>query len=434
MSGQSEFDLLGRTINSLAESLGRTLVELQESVQRLSEGEERYRQIADQRLQLERIINASPTLALQSRIENGYPIEFASASLEQFGYPLADLSQQPLTLLQLVAPKDRERVETVIDQQLAERNTREFFLEFAVRSAGGELRTVDCRLLVERDEQGRATHLQGVFLDISEKLRLREQAAQASRLAALGELAAGVAHEINNPNGMILFNATVLKDLGARMLQQLDELWRERGELDLGRIPYAQLRVEIPRLQTEVLDAAGRIRRIVEDLKAFARSDTPECRQEVDLNVVAQTAVRLTGNALKQATDRFAADYAEGIPRVSGHAQRLEQVVVNLLLNACQALPDRNCRITLRTFVLPDCSAVCLSVEDEGVGIPPEHLSHVTDPFFTTRREQGGTGIGLSVSARIVKEHEGRLEISSIPGKGTMVQVILPLPAKESNG
>ncbi len=100
-------------------------------------------------------------------------------------------------------------------------------------------------------------------------------------------------------------------------------------------------------------------------------------------------------------------------------------------------MPARRCRtdsrrITLRTALLPDRSAVSLTVEDEGVGIAPEHLAHVTDPFFTTRRERGGTGLGLSVSARIIREHDGQLEINSMPGQGTVVQVTLPLPAKES--
>jgi polar amino acid transport system substrate-binding protein len=212
----------------------------------------------------------------------------------------------------------------------------------------------------------------------------------------------------------------------------LDEFREAHGELDLGRMPYARLRTEVPRLHAEVLDAAGRIRRIVEDLKEFAGAEPPDFRQAVDLNAVVQTAVRLTGNALKKATDHFVAEYAADLPVVSGHTQRLEQVVVNLLMNACQALPDRQRGIRLRTSRLDSERAICLTLADEGVGISAENLSHVTDPFFTTRREQGGTGLGLSVSARIVKEHGGSLDISSKPRQGTVVRMTLPLPDKES--
>jgi PAS domain S-box-containing protein len=382
-------------------------------------------------LELEQIINASPTLAFLCRIEHGYPINFVSESLAQFGYNPADLLQKHVTVLQLVHPADRPRVEAAIDHHVVDRESRELLQEFRILTNREEIRWVDCRLLVQRDSEGTAIHLQGVLLDITEKIRLREQAAQASRLASLGELAAGVAHEINNPNATILLNAAVLKEIGEGMLRLLDEIWRERGELDLGRMPYARLRSEIPRLQAEVLDAAGRIRRIVEDLKEFAGAEPPEFRQVVDLNAVVQAAVRLTGNALKKATDAFVADYAVDLPTLRGHAQRLEQVVVNLLLNACQALPDRQRCLAVRTFRLADEKALCLEVADEGSGILPEDLPHVTDPFFTTRREGGGTGLGLSVSARIVKEHDGRLDITSTPGCGTTVRVILPCAAEE---
>jgi polar amino acid transport system substrate-binding protein len=186
-------------------------------------------------------------------------------------------------------------------------------------------------------------------------------------------------------------------------------------------------------LQTEVLEAAGRIRHIVEDLKEFAGAQPPEFRQALDLNTVVQAAVRLTGNALKKATDHFVAEYAADLPLLNGHTQRLEQVVVNLLMNACQALPDRERRIVVRTSRIETEQALCLEVSDEGAGIAPQDLPHVTDPFFTTRRESGGTGLGLSVSARIIKEHDGRLDIISTPGYGTTVRVIIPL-VKEEQG
>ena len=429
--GNDEIDTLGRAINSLAVSLRQTLENLHSTVQRLSESEERYRQIADQRLDLERIINASPTLAFLCRVETGYPVHFISESLSQFGFQPAAMLQQRMTVLQLIHPDDRQRVEAIIDRQVEDRNSREFLQEFRIQTSRGELRWVDCRMLVQRDARGVATHLQGVLLDITEKIRLREQAAQASRLASLGELAAGVAHEINNPNATILLNAAVLKEIGEGMLHQLDEFWQERGELAIGRMPYARLRTEIPRLQTEVLDAAGRIRRIVEDLKEFAGAQPPEFRQSLDLNAVVQAAVRLTGNALKKATDHFVAEYAGDLPLLNGHAQRLEQVVVNLLMNACQALPDRQRRIIVRTSRIETERALCLEVSDEGAGIAPQDLPHVTDPFFTTRRESGGTGLGLSVSARIIKEHDGRLDITSTPDYGTTVRVIIPLADEE---
>ena len=123
---------------------------------------------------------------------------------------------------------------------------------------------------------------------------------------------------------------------------------------------------------------------------------------------------------------RFEVDLAPGLPRVRGNAQRIEQVIVNLLLNACEALPDPGRAVRLSTRRDAARRAVVVEMRDEGVGIPPEHLPRLADPFFTTKRESGGTGLGLSVSAGIVKEHGGTLEFRSVPGAGTTASLVLP--------
>ena len=119
----------------------------------------------------------------------------------------------------------------------------------------------------------------------------------------------------------------------------------------------------------------------------------------------------------------------ENLPPVRGNSQRIEQVTVNLILNACQALDGLEQGIHLSTSFDRELNVVTLMIKDEGVGIPPENLAHVTDPFFTTKREVGGTGLGLSVSAGIVKDHHGKLEFRSTLGEGTTA--ILTLPAME---
>ncbi len=174
----------------------------------------------------------------------------------------------------------------------------------------------------------------------------------------------------------------------------------------------------------EMQQSAGRIKRIVEDLKDFARQDSAALDELVDLSQVAEAALRLVDNSLKKATDVIHIDLADGLPRFRGNAQRIEQVIVNLLLNACQSLTQRSAAIRLRTASAAE--GVLLEICDQGCGIDPEHLAKLTDPFFTTRRESGGTGLGLSVSAGIVKDHGGRLVFTSTPGQGTCVQLILP--------
>ena len=262
--------------------------------------------------------------------------------------------------------------------------------------------------------------------------RNQQQLVQADKMAALGVLVSGVAHEINNPNGLILLNMPILKDVCSDALELLDQGYPDQDQIRLGGLAYSRIRQELPLMLDEMQDGARRIKRIVEDLKDFARQDDAALMEPLKLNHVAQAAVRLVDRSLRSATNRFDADYTEPLPLVQGNSQRIEQVLVNLLLNACQALIDPNRGIFLRSFVDHTTNMVGVSVRDEGCGIAPEHLDRLTDPFFTTKRESGGTGLGLSVSSGIVKEHGGSLLFSSPPGQGTTVTLLLPICKEES--
>lgn len=263
-----------------------------------------------------------------------------------------------------------------------------------------------------------------------EELRLhQDKLIQADKMASLGILVSGVAHEINNPNGLILLNMPILKEVYRDAVEVLESHYRDSGDFPLGGLPYSRMRNEVPHMLDEMLEGAKRIKRIVEELKDFARQDDNSGSDLFDLNQVGQAAVRLVDSSIRKATVNFSAEYAADLPLVRGNAQRIEQVVVNLLLNACQALPSTERRITLATFRVSNARIVALTVTDEGVGIASEHIPRLTDPFFTTKRETGGTGLGLSVSAGIVNEHGGTLKFNSTPGVGTTV--ILTLPAAE---
>ena len=257
--------------------------------------------------------------------------------------------------------------------------------------------------------------------------RNQQQLLQADKMAALGVLVSGVAHEINNPNGLLLMDVQLLTDVLQDAEPVFEEHSRRHGDFTLGSLRYSRLREAIPRMMSEMLDAARRVKRIVEDLKDFARQGDPGLRDGVSLNEVAHTALRLVDALVRKSTSRFELDCASDLPPVRANPQRIEQVVVNLVLNACQALPDPGRGIAVRTYLDAGRRAACLEVRDEGVGILPEHLPRLTDPFFTTKRESGGTGLGLAVSAGIVKEHGGALTFESTPGRGTTARLSLPL-------
>ncbi len=266
---------------------------------------------------------------------------------------------------------------------------------------------------------------------VIEELEIRQrQLIQADKMTSLGILVSGVAHEINNPTGLILLNLPHLIKAYEDAEPILDAYAREHGDFKLGWLNYSRMRDEIPHMLSEMQEGAKRIKNIVEDLKDFARRDDSDLSASVDLNTVVADSLRLVDNSIRNATEHFTVELADELPKFRGNPQRIEQVVVNLVLNACQALTEKGQGIFLHTVYLAEEGVVALEVKDQGVGVALEQLEHLTDPFFTTRREEGGTGLGLSISAGIVKEHGGSLEFNSAPGKG--MTVMLKLPIKEA--
>lgn len=262
----------------------------------------------------------------------------------------------------------------------------------------------------------------------SKELELRQQQLiQADKMTSLGILVSGVAHEINNPCGLLMLNIPILRDSYQDALTVLEEHYQTHGDFELGGLSYSRMREEIPAMLDEMFAGVERIKRIVDDLGDFSRQDTSRITEEVDLNAITTAAIRLVDNTLRKSTESFHAELGHNLPTFKGNAQRIEQVIINLLVNACQALDDKSQKIELKTYFRESTQQLVLKVIDQGCGIPPENLSSLSDPFFTTKRETGGTGLGLSVSSGIVREHGGTLTFNSKIGEGTTVTLSLPI-------
>lgn len=266
----------------------------------------------------------------------------------------------------------------------------------------------------------------------AEELRLnQQQLVQADKMAALGILVSGMAHEINNPNGLILLNLPTVSQAARDIAPILEKQYQEQGDFRVAGLPYSEMRTEMPQVLDEMQHASKRIKRIVEDLKHFSRRSDARYDEPVDVNEVVKTSVRLVDNTLRAATNRYTVYYSGNLPKIRGNFQRLEQVVVNLVLNACQSLSSPDKAISVSTRLHAEAQSVVIEIADEGVGILPEHMAHMTEPFFTTKREAGGTGLGLAISDGIIREHGGTMQFESIPDVGTTVTVILPVAEPE---
>lgn len=268
----------------------------------------------------------------------------------------------------------------------------------------------------------------------AESERRQKQLIQADKMVALGNLVSGVAHEVSNPNNALILSATALRRMWSDLAPVLDEFAEAQGDFDVGARSYSEVRQEIPDMVEVINRAAERIKALVDDLKAYARKGSETLQETVDVNRVLDAAVNLMAPLIRKATQQFTVQKGSALPTIAGNAQQLEQVVINLLSNACQALPDRQHGITASTALAADTGDILIEVRDEGRGIRPEDLERITDPFFTTRQDDGGTGLGLSISKTIVDTHGGQLLFASDVGKGTVATIRLPVRVRTARG
>lgn len=290
------------------------------------------------------------------------------------------------------------------------------------------------------DENKNLTGAVHIMNDISkqkkaeDKLRSQqEQLLQADKMISLGILVSGMAHEINNPNNSITLNTQFLQKAWHNIIPILNEYYTHNKSLSVAGIKYEKFRDKAPSLFSGILDSSKRIRLIVEDLKSFSRKNPADVKTPVDINTVVKSAINLISNIIKKSTHNFKLTLGKKLPKIEGNFQGLEQVIINLVQNACQALTTPEEGVFTSTRYDSKSSRLIVSVEDEGEGIQEKDLKYIREPFFTTRRTSGGTGLGLSVSAKIIADHDAALHFTSTPGKGTCVQIAFPVK-KENPG
>jgi PAS domain S-box-containing protein len=400
--------------------LQREMGERQQAVAALRASEERFR-----------VITESANDAIISADSAGHIVSWNARAEAIFGYTAAEILGAPLT--RLIPARDQadhaqrlgpwsatgaaHLIGTITEFSGLRKNGSEFPLEMSLSTWS----------------MGHDHYVTGIIRDLTAHKQLQEttrqqelQLIQANKMTALGTLVSGVAHEISSPNQVVLMNSQVLAKAWEDALDILDTYERQNGAFALGGLPYTEMRDTVPALVGSVHDGARRIERIIADLKDFARPRVRGVPTVVPLNDAVQRALRLLAHLIKRRTDYFHVDLAQGLPPLRGDTQQVEQVVVNLLTNALEALPDRRHGVAVTTAFDTAERSVLLEVRDEGVGIPSEHLARLCDPFFTTKSETGGTGLGLAITASLVRAHGGRLTFASEPGKGTCARVTFP--------
>lgn len=253
---------------------------------------------------------------------------------------------------------------------------------------------------------------------------IMKQLMASEKLASIGVLSAGVAHEINNPNSFIMLNIGTLTKAWNEIKLLLDE---KSETFSLISIPYEEAKPRIEKILKSIYDGSSRIKDIVLALKDYASQDVGQKMVLSDLNKVIEEAILIMNSRIKKATSNFIVEYAVPPTITMCNPQRIVQVIMNLINNACDAINDSTKMIKLSLYQDTSEGVIIVKVQDEGCGIESENMNKLTNPFFTTKRTSGGTGLGLSISEGIIKEHDGQLEFDSKLGNGTTVTITLPI-------
>ncbi len=349
-----------------------------------------------------RLLESFPDLILV--LDTSAQYTFVSPRIhEVLGYDPAEIENQKQGIF--THPEDHGKAADILLAILSGRQSLGS-VEIRAHHKSGEWRLMRCHISPLMDETGK---IEGVIVsarDITQLKRLEDQLVQSERLAAMGQMLAGVAHELNNPLTAILGITELLRD-------QPETTENARRQLELS---YRQAR---------------RAARIVQNLLDFSRPAAPQ-KKPLDVNALVERATQLQEHSLRRNNISLQFTPTPGLPLVLGDANQLIQILLNLITNAEQAI--REVRASGRIEIELRCvgDKVAIRIRDDGPGIKPDVLPQIFDPFYTTKRPGGGTGLGLSISQAIIREHNGSIEAAAQPEGGTVFTVFLPaLP--ESN-
>jgi len=385
-----------------------------------SEAPARASEPADPLQRLKYLVDNTPAIIYSTVPSGDFKMTFVSANaLNVLGYRPEEMVADPNFWFDHIHPDDAPNIFSSLAQIFSE---GEKAYEYRFRTADGRYLWMHDQLRLIRDEQGAPLEVIGSLTDITDRKQMEETLVQAQNMASIGQLAAGVAHEINNPVGFVTSNIGTLKSYADTLFELVEQsaTAEQRSKAD-----FDFMKEDTEALLRESMDGLRRVRDIVQALKDFSEAGDSQW-QPTDLHEGLESTLNALANELrfKAKVDRH---YGK-LPPVRGLPGQLNQVFRNILLNAIQAIPGQG---IIRIVTSADREAVHVRIQDNGVGIPPENLGRIFDPFFTTKPVGSGTGLGLYLAYGVVNKHGGRISVISEPGKGSAFTVDLPLRPAE---
>jgi PAS domain S-box-containing protein len=382
------------------------------------------------------ILEFLPIVSYTCNADENLTITFVSNRVKEItGYMPAQFTGNHYFWQEHIHPEDQLKVLKKL-KSATKKRTLQF--EYRFQIADGSYRWIsDHRRLIKPGKRSRS-YMVGAWQDITEDKKIRQegefrlqQMIQSHKLKALGEVVAGVAHEINNPVSFIANNITMLEEMWNAVEPILASDGASHPDWSDKGIGFVEVCTNMKEIIGEFKTASHRIKRVISGLKEFARTDETVEKKPVKIDEVIQGVMIIVGAQVRKTVSRMDIYVDSNLPPVQGHFQKIEQVIANLLINAHQAItPDRKGRIIVTARNIERLNAILIEIEDNGIGMKKEVMDHIFQPFFTTRRDLEGTGLGLSISYGLIKEHHGIIGVLSRPNVGTKFSIYLPLDAR----
>ena len=260
----------------------------------------------------------------------------------------------------------------------------------------------------------------------------RRQLQQAQKMEALGTLVAGVAHEINNPINLIMYNLPLLQKIWGDFLPLLMEQKKLFPDQKFGGFTYEFLKDNLPQLIADMDMAANRVAKIVSDLKNFSKQSNVAEKSELQINTAVKNALRLSQTTLRKSGVHIELELSEDLPLMQGNLQSIEQIILNIIINAIQSIDHDKGKIRIRTRFQKKDGRILIAISDNGRGISTAVVDKLFLPFVTDKQAEGGTGLGLSVTYELVQAHGGNISFETRKEKGTTFIVSLPALLKSA--
>ncbi len=383
--------------------------------------------------ELEYIINRSDIIVLVSKYDDFFSVEYVSDNIKNFGYLPDEFYLNRCKTIEIIVKEDYVRIKKEIENYI-QKGIDEFILNYRILNKKNKICNIENRTNLIKDSSGNIINIQGLLLDITEKLKIETeiksqqiQLIQSGKMAALGQLVAGVTHEINNPNSLISLNTPLLEEYWQELKPILIE--HNNSQYRIGSMTLEQVVEDIERIIKTLQTGSERIKIIVNNLKEFSRESGESKKDYYSIKELLDKAYMICGGSVRRKIKNIEFELAEDLPFLYCNSVKIEQVFINLITNAAEAINDCinglikiNCRLSGTEYIE-------FHIIDNGEGIGQSNLDKIFDPFFTTKITSGGTGLGLSIVWGIIKEHNGEISVNSNEGIGT--EFIIKLPVKK---